>query len=79
MTGTGVTTYCLEPGLVRSDLQREVGSQCWWKVFVCCWKCCGRRVLTVEEGALTTLYCCLEPSLEHESGLYYGYVEWRKN
>jgi len=71
LIGTGVTTYSVHPGLVRSELARETGNLWWYKVFVCYWECSRGTVLSVDDGAQTPLYCCLEPSLEHESGLYY--------
>jgi len=69
--GTGVTTYSLHPGAVETGLSRNVQNSCIFKLWSCYWKCCRGSFLSPEDGARTTLYCCLEPSIEHESGLYY--------
>ncbi|KAJ3371317.1 hypothetical protein HDU91_005344 [Kappamyces sp. JEL0680] len=59
----GITTYSLHPGVVATDIWRAVP----WplntiaKLFM----------LTEEQGAMTQLFCALEPRLASESGLYY--------
>ena len=62
-SGTSVTTYALHPGVVASDIWRRVP----WPVrpFV------TRRMLTVEQGAATPLYCATSPAVAAESGLFY--------
>ncbi|XP_054475470.1 retinol dehydrogenase 13-like isoform X1 [Anoplopoma fimbria] len=71
LQGTGVTTYSLHPGIIRTELGRHF----WPKIPL--WK----RVLftplmflikTPTEGAQTTIYCAVEESLQDESGLYYS-------
>jgi NAD(P)-dependent dehydrogenase (short-subunit alcohol dehydrogenase family) len=63
LAGTGVTTYSLHPGVVATDVWRTVP----WpfrsliKLFM----------LSVEEGARTTLYCASSPDCATETGLYY--------
>jgi retinol dehydrogenase 12 len=61
--GTGVTTYALHPGVVASDIWRRVP----WPVrpFI------TRRMLSVDEGAATSLYCATSPEVAAESGLFY--------
>lgn len=71
LEGSGVTTYSLAPGFVDSELRRDIENACIMRLLVCCYRCFRSRLLTSEEGARTTLYCCLEPSLQHQSGLYY--------
>jgi len=72
--GTGVTTYCLHPGFVDSELGRDM-NPCLVKLFACFWVCtCHGAKLSAQDGALTTLYCCLEPSIEQQTGLYYRCV-----
>jgi len=61
--GTGVTTYALHPGMVASDIWRRVP----WPVR----PLIQRRMLTVEQGAETSLYCAASPSVAAESGLFY--------
>ena len=61
--GTGVTTYALHPGVVASDIWRRVP----WPVR----PLIQRRMLTVEQGAETSLYCATSPSVASDSGLFY--------
>jgi NAD(P)-dependent dehydrogenase (short-subunit alcohol dehydrogenase family) len=61
--GTGVTTYALHPGMVASDIWRRVP----WPVR----PLILRRMLTVEQGAETSLYCAASPDVASDSGLFY--------
>jgi len=63
LEGSGVTTYSLHPGVVASDVWREVPwpFRSLMKLFM----------LSNEEGARTTLYCATAPELEKVSGRYY--------
>ncbi len=61
--GTGVTTYALHPGVVASDIWRRVP----WPVR----PLIERRMLTVDEGAATSLYCAASPDVAQASGLFY--------
>ncbi len=63
LAGTGVTTYALHPGVVASDVWRAVP----WP-FRSLMK---RWMITVEEGALTTLHCATSAEAGKETGLYY--------
>ena len=63
LTGTGVTSYALHPGVVASDIWRRVP----WPAR----RLLTRRMLTVEQGARTSLYCATEPALAADSGRYY--------
>jgi retinol dehydrogenase 12 len=63
VAGTGVTTYALHPGMVASDIWRRVP----WPVR----PLIQRRMLTVEQGAETSLYCAASPDVAGESGLFY--------
>jgi hypothetical protein len=58
-----VTAYALHPGVVASDIWRRVP----WPVR----PLITRRMLTVEQGARTSLYCATAPELAQASGLYY--------
>jgi NAD(P)-dependent dehydrogenase (short-subunit alcohol dehydrogenase family) len=62
-TGTGVTTYALHPGVVASDIWRRVP----WPVR----PLMTRRMLSVEDGATTSLYCATAPEVAQDSGLFY--------
>src|SRR5271157_2271871 len=63
MAGTGVTTYALHPGVVASDIWRRVP----WPVR----PLITRRMLSVTEGAATSLYCATSPGVAQDSGLFY--------
>ncbi len=63
LAGTGVTAYALHPGVVASDIWRRVP----WPVR----PLVTRRMLTVDEGARTSLYCATAPELAEVSGRYY--------
>jgi retinol dehydrogenase-12 len=63
LSGTGVASYALHPGVVASDIWRRVP-----------WPARGlikRRMLSVEEGAVTSVYCATSPAVAAESGLFY--------
>jgi retinol dehydrogenase 12 len=61
--GTGVTTYALHPGVVASDMWRRVP----WPVR----PLLQMRMLTVTQGAATSLYCATSPEVAQASGLFY--------
>ena len=61
--GTGVRSYALHPGVVASDMWRRVP----WPVR----PLITRRMLTVEEGAATSLYCATSAEVAGDSGLFY--------
>lgn len=63
LAGTGVTSYALHPGVVASDIWRRVP----WPVR----PLVTRRMLTVDQGASTSLYCATSPQLADVSGRYY--------
>ncbi len=63
LAGAGVTTYSLHPGVVASEVWRALPRPLQWLA--------KRSMITVEEGAATTLFCATAPSLANESGLYY--------
>ena len=62
-TGTGVTTYALHPGVVASDIWRQVP----WPIR----PIITRRMISVEEGAATSLYCATAPEVAQDTGLFY--------
>jgi len=61
--GTGVTAYALHPGVVASDIWRRVPRLA--RPFI------TRRMLTTEQGAVTSLYCATSAAVTGDSGLYY--------
>ena len=63
LAGAGVTSYSLHPGVVASDIWRRVP----WPVR----PLLTRRMLTIDQGAQTSLYCATSPELADVSGRYY--------
>ena len=63
VAGTGITTYALHPGVVASDIWRRVP----WPVR----PIVTRRMLSVAQGAQTSLYCATTPDVAQDSGLFY--------
>jgi retinol dehydrogenase 12 len=59
----GVRTYCLHPGVVASEIWRRVP----WPAR----QLITRRMLTIEQGARTSLYCATSPEVADETGKYY--------
>ena len=63
LDGSGVVSYALHPGVVASDIWRRVPAPVRPLV--------TRRMLTVEQGARTSLYCATAPETALRSGAYY--------
>ena len=61
--GTGVHCYALHPGVVASDIWRRVP----WPVR----PLVTRNMLSVEQGAATSLYCATSPEVASDSGRFY--------
>uniref|UniRef100_A0A3B5A3R4 Retinol dehydrogenase 12-like n=1 Tax=Stegastes partitus TaxID=144197 RepID=A0A3B5A3R4_9TELE len=65
--GTGVTTYSLHPGAVKTDLQRHVSGFLYVVMMVT-----KPFFKNPAQGAQTSIYCAVEPSLANETGQYYS-------
>ena len=63
LSGVGVSSYALHPGVVASDIWRRVP----WPAR----DLIKRRMLTVEQGAVTSVYCATSAAVASDSGLYY--------
>jgi NAD(P)-dependent dehydrogenase (short-subunit alcohol dehydrogenase family) len=63
LAGTGVTTYSLHPGVVASEIWRRVP----WPAR----QIMTRRMLTIEQGARTSLYCATSDDVAGASGKFY--------
>jgi retinol dehydrogenase 12 len=63
LAGTGVNTYCVHPGVVASEIWRRVP----WPLR----PLIKSRMLTITEGAQTSLYCATSPDVADQTGLYY--------
>ena len=63
LAGTNVTTYAVHPGGVASDVWRRVPNPIRWLML--------KAMLTVEQGAVSSLKAATDPALATESGRYY--------
>ncbi|MEZ4367465.1 MAG: SDR family oxidoreductase [Kofleriaceae bacterium] len=63
LEGTGVTTYALHPGVVATDVWRQVPAPVRWVM--------KRFMITPAQGARTQLWCATAPELADHSGRYY--------
>jgi NAD(P)-dependent dehydrogenase (short-subunit alcohol dehydrogenase family) len=63
LAGTGVTTYSLHPGVIASDVWRQVP----WPIR----PLIKLRMRSPQEGAQTSLYCATSSAVAGDSGLYY--------
>jgi NAD(P)-dependent dehydrogenase (short-subunit alcohol dehydrogenase family) len=60
---TGVTVYSLHPGVVATDVWRQIP----WPIA----SLMKFGMISEEDGALTTLFCATDQTLNGQSGLYY--------
>uniref|UniRef100_A0A1B6EAX4 Retinol dehydrogenase 13 n=1 Tax=Clastoptera arizonana TaxID=38151 RepID=A0A1B6EAX4_9HEMI len=69
---TGVNTYALHPGVVETELGRNLDSAYFNGARWITSKVIYFILKTPEQGAQTTLYCALDKAVENETGLYYS-------
>ncbi len=55
-------------GTIKTELGRNFSGKC----YSCMTSMFSVFMITPEQGAETTLYCCLEDSIEKDSGKYYA-------
>jgi retinol dehydrogenase 12 len=63
LSGTGVSSYALHPGVVASDIWRRVPRLARPLI--------THRMLTIEQGAVTSLHCATSPAVAADSGRFY--------
>ncbi|HEY0193751.1 MAG TPA: SDR family oxidoreductase [Kofleriaceae bacterium] len=63
LEGSGVTTYALHPGVVATDVWRQVPSVLRWLI--------KRFMITPDQGAVASLRCATEPDFGKQTGRYY--------
>ena len=70
--GTGVTTYSLHPGTVFTDIGRNLRDKVpsWFQPVTD--ELAGYLFKSVDSGAQTTVFCCVDESLEDKSGRYWS-------
>ncbi|CAH1261988.1 RDH12 [Branchiostoma lanceolatum] len=71
LEGTGVTTYSLHPGVIKTDLYQHLGTSMGWKsgIINTFAKWFGK---TVVQGAQTTIHCAVTEGLEDRTGQYFS-------
>ena len=69
LAGSGVNTYSLHPGVVKSDIWRGLPAPLRFIAKL--------GMIDVEQGAQTTLYCATSPKCANETGLYYDKSQLR--
>jgi NAD(P)-dependent dehydrogenase (short-subunit alcohol dehydrogenase family) len=76
LSGTGITTYVLHPGVVATELSRHGMESEWtlvrWATMIGYNSMMENLMKTPWHGAQTTLYCCLDESIRDHSGRYYS-------
>ncbi|KAF3692491.1 Retinol dehydrogenase 13 [Channa argus] len=71
LKGSGVSTFCLHPGIIRTELVRHVMD--WFPLLRMILKLPGLLLLkSPHQGCQTTVYCALTPGLEERSGRYFS-------
>jgi retinol dehydrogenase-12 len=63
LDGSGVTSYSLHPGVIASDIWRQVPAPIRWLM--------TRRMGSPEQGAATSVWCATDPGLAGQTGGYY--------
>jgi hypothetical protein len=66
-----VTTYSLHPGIVRTEMFRNLSASYFRGVRSIVNGVTGLFFRTAEEGAQTTIYCAVNEKLADKTGLYY--------
>jgi len=70
LLGSGVTTYSLHPGIVKTELSRHF-RETFGSVLFSLAKLMGPLYKTVESGAQTSICCAVAMELEQQTGMYY--------
>ncbi|XP_061088600.1 retinol dehydrogenase 12 [Conger conger] len=71
LKGTGVTSYSLHPGVIRTELSRHV--ETWFPLLKALLTAPSILLMkTAREGAQTSIYCAVTEGLEDRSGCYFS-------
>ncbi|PVD25545.1 hypothetical protein C0Q70_13201 [Pomacea canaliculata] len=70
LEGSGVSVYCVHPGMVATNLGRHVMNPLLRRLLTPLLILLG--IKTAEEGCQTIIYCALAPELKGISGGYFG-------
>ncbi|XP_040899566.1 retinol dehydrogenase 13 isoform X1 [Toxotes jaculatrix] len=71
LRGSGVSSFCLHPGVIRTELGRHV--QGWFPLLGVLLSLPSLLLMkTPSQGCQTTVYCTVTPGLERRSGQYFS-------
>ncbi|KAM3614605.1 uncharacterized protein V6R79_016765 [Siganus canaliculatus] len=71
LQGSGVSAFCLHPGVIRTELGRHV--QGWFPLLGALLSLPSLLLMkTPRQGSQTTIYCAVTPGLEGRSGRYFS-------
>ncbi|XP_054916968.1 retinol dehydrogenase 12-like [Poeciliopsis prolifica] len=71
LRGSGVSTFCLHPGVIRTELGRHVEG--WFPLLGALLRLPALLLMkTPWEGSQTTVFCAVTPGLEELSGRYFS-------
>ncbi|XP_069392850.1 retinol dehydrogenase 13 [Paralichthys olivaceus] len=71
LRGSGVSSFCLHPGVIRTELGRHV--QGWFPLLGALLSLPSLLLMkTPSQGAQTSIYCSITPGLEERSGCYFS-------
>ncbi|XP_034029634.1 retinol dehydrogenase 13 isoform X2 [Thalassophryne amazonica] len=69
--GSGVSSFCLHPGVIRTELSRHVEG--WFPLLGVLLSLPALLLMkTPSQGCQTTVYCAVTPGLEEQSGCYFS-------
>lgn len=78
LVGEGINTFALHPGWVWTSIQAPMREAIRFYSFVIFYPILKFLKFFLAKnsktGAETTIYCAIEPSLEHSSDIYFKYV-----
>ncbi|XP_035862401.1 retinol dehydrogenase 12 [Sander lucioperca] len=71
LRGSGVSSFCLHPGVIRTELGRHVNG--WFPLLGALLAVLSLMFMkTPRQGSQTTVYCAVTPGLEGKSGRYFS-------
>lgn len=71
LEGSGITVYCLHPGVINTDLGRHV-KETYGALGGVLLSLAKPLIKTVASGAQTSIYCAVDESISGVSGRYYS-------
>ena len=70
LKGSGVTVYCLHPGVIATELGRHIKD--YLGIFSLALLVFRPFMKSPESGAQTSIFCAVDESIREESGKYYA-------